>query len=79
MLEKDQNTDTCTFSVADLDVVAMIVLHSIADVVAACSVWCPGLANFKDNMSFNLASEWCKWVAVIIVLSIEISISRDGF
>ncbi len=79
MLEKDQAADACTFGVADVDVVATIVLHSIADVVAACGVWCPGLANFRDNMSIHLASEWCKWVAVTIMLSVEISISRDGF
>jgi hypothetical protein len=79
VLEKDQAADACTFGVADVDVVATIVLHNIADLVAACGVWCPGLLNFRENMSFNLASEWCKWVAVIIVLSIEISISQDGF
>ena len=71
MLEKYRAADLCTFGVADVDVVATIVLRSIADVVATGRVWRPGLSNLRDDMGFNLASKWCKWVAIVVMLSVE--------
>ncbi len=42
---------------------AMVVFHGVANIVSACNVWCPGFINFRDNMSFDFASEGCKVVA----------------
>ncbi len=79
MLEKYRTADSHAFGVADVDVVATIVLHGVADVVATGGVWCPGLSNFRDHMSFNLASEWCKRMAIVIMLFIEIRVSQHSF
>ncbi len=79
MLDKDGAADACAFCVRDVDIVAMVVFHGIANIVSACSVWCPGLMNFRDNMSFNFAPEWCKEVAVVVMMPAEIGVGRDGF
>jgi hypothetical protein len=67
------------FCVRDVDPVATVVFHGVANVVFACSVWFPGLLNLRDNMSFNFASEWCKGVAVVVMLPVEIGVGQDGF
>ncbi len=57
MLEKYRAANSCAFGVADVDIMATIVLHGIPDIVAAGGVWGPGLLNLRDNVGFNLASE----------------------
>jgi hypothetical protein len=79
VLEKDSAADACAFCIRDVDIVAMVVFHGIANIVSACGMSCPGLANFRDNVSLNFAPEWCKGVAVVVMLSIEIGVGRDGF
>ncbi len=79
MLEKDQAADMCAFCVKGVDVVATVVFHGIANIVSTCGVWCPGLANFRDNVSFNFAPEWCKGVAVVVMLHVEIGVGQDCF
>ncbi len=79
MLEKYRAAEACAFCVSDVDVVAMVVFHGIANVVYVCGVWCPDLANFRDNMSFHFASKWCKGGAVVVMLLVEIGVGRDGF
>ncbi len=79
MLEKYGAADACAFCVRDVDVVATVVFHGIANIVAACGVWCPGIANFRDNMSFDFASEWCEGVTIVVVLPVEIGVGRDSF
>jgi hypothetical protein len=79
VLEKYGAADVCAFCVRDVDDVATLVFHGVANVVSACGVWCPCLANFRDSMSFDFASKWCKGVAVIVMLSVEIGVGRDSF
>ncbi len=79
MLEKYEAADACAFCVRDVDIVAMVVFHGIANLISACGVWCPGLANFRDDMSFDFASKWCKGAAVVVMLLIEIGVGQDGF
>ncbi len=57
----------------------MIVLQGISDTLAAGSMWGPGFLSFRVNMGFNFASERCKRMTIIVVLSIDISVGRDGF
>ncbi len=71
---KNTKLQTRAFGVDDVDIVAMVVLQGIADVVTARSVRCPSLPNFRENMSFDFASKWCKWVAVVVVLSVEVCV-----
>ncbi len=79
MLEKDRAADACAFCVKDVDVVATLVFHGIANIISACGVWYPGLVNFRDNVSFNFAPEWCEGVAVVVMLPVEIGVGQDGF
>ncbi len=79
MREKYGAADVCAFCVRDVDVVAMVVFHGLANIVSACGVWCPGLANFRNNMSFNFVSKWCKGVAVVVMLPVDIGVGQDGF
>ncbi len=79
MLEKYGAADACAFCVRDVDIVAMVVFHGIANVVSACSVRCPGLANLREDMSFDFASKWCKGVAVVVMLPVEIGVGQDSF
>jgi hypothetical protein len=79
VLEKYRAADACAFCVRDVDIVAYVVLHGIANVVSACGVWCPGLTNFRDDMSFNFASKGCKGVAVVVMLLVEIGVDQDSF
>ncbi len=74
MLEKDRAADACAFCVGDVDIVVMVVFHGIANIVSTCGVWCPGLSNFRDNVSFNFAPKWCKGVAVVVMLPVEIGV-----
>ena len=74
MFEKYRTADPCAPGVTDVDVVTTIVLDGIANVVSAGSVRCPSLSYFGDNMSFNFASKRCEWVAVIVVLSVEVCV-----
>ncbi len=69
MLEKYGAAEACAFCVRDVDVVATVVFHGVANVVSACGVWYPGLANFRDNISFDFA----------VMLSVEIGVGQDGF
>jgi hypothetical protein len=57
----------------------MIVLPGIPDVVAAGGMGGPGLSKLRDNVGFNLAPERCKRMAIVVVLSVEISVGRKGF
>ncbi len=79
MLEKDGAADVCAICVRGVDIVATVVFHGIANIVSTCGVWCPGLANFRDNVSFNFAPERCKRVTVVVMLPKEIGVGRDGF
>ena len=74
MLEKYRAADSCALGVADVDIVTTIVLDGIANVVSGGSVWCPSFSYFRDNVCFNLASEWCKGVAIVVLLSVEVSV-----
>ncbi len=49
-------------------------IPSIANVETAGSVGSPQFSYCWDKMCFNLASEWCKWVGVIIMLFSQICI-----
>ncbi len=79
MLDEYGAADECAFYVGDVDIVATVVFHGIANIVSACSVLCPGLVNFRDNVSFNFAPKWCKGVAVVVMLPVEIGVGPDGF
>ncbi len=79
MLEKYRAANSCAFGVVDVDVVTTIVLPGIPDIVAAGGMWGPGLSNLRDNVGFHLASERCKRMAIVVVLSVEISVGRNGF
>jgi hypothetical protein len=79
VLKKYGAADACAFCDRDVEVVATVVFHGIANIVSTCGVWCPGLANFRDNMSFDFASEWCKGFAVVVMLPKEIGVGQDDF
>ncbi len=79
MLGEYRAADVCAFCVMDVDVVATVVFSGVASTVSACGVWCPGLANFRDNMSFDFASKWCKGVAGVVMLPVDISVTETGF
>ncbi len=79
MIEKYGAADACAFCVRDVDIVKTIVFHGVANIVSACGVWCAGLANFRDDMSFDFASKLCKGITVVVMLPVEIGVGRDGF
>ena len=74
MFEKYRTAYSCAPGVADVDLVAAIVLAGVADVVSAGGVWCPSFSYFWDNVCFNFASKWCKRVAVVVMLSVEVCV-----
>ena len=74
MFEKYRAADPCAPGVTDVDIVTTIVLDGIANVESAGSVWCPSFLYFRDDMRFNFASKWCKRVAVVVVLSVEVCV-----
>ena len=74
MFEKYRAADPCAPGVTDVHIVTTIVLDGIANVESAGSVWCPSFSYFGDDMRFNFASKWCKRVAVVVVLTIEICV-----
>ena len=74
MFEKYRTAYSCAPGVADVDLVAAIVLAGVANVVSAGGVWCPSFSYFRDNVCFNLASKWCEGVAIVVVLSVEVCV-----
>jgi hypothetical protein len=59
----------------DVDFVALVMFARVADVVAACFVWRPCLADSRMKVSLNLAAEGHKWMGVVIVGAPKVSVS----
>ncbi len=54
--------------VSDIYLVTSVVIPRIPDVVPTCCVGCPCLSYCRFDVGFYLASEWCEWVRIEIVL-----------
>jgi hypothetical protein len=74
VFEKDCVAHSCVMSVGDIDLVAPIMIPSVANVETTGSVGSPRFSYCWDKMCFDLASKWCKWVDVIIMLFSQIFI-----
>ncbi len=58
----------------DVHLVASVVLIQISNVLPAGRVLCPSFASAWHHVGFDFASQRCKWIAVVVVLSVQVRV-----
>ena len=53
-----------------------VVVPHVPDVVPTSCVGCPCLPYSRFDVGFYLASEWCKWVCIEVMLLPKVCIRR---
>ena len=74
MLEEYGFADPGASRGCDVNLVASVVFVRISHVVSAGRVLCPRLARAWNHVGFDFASQRCKWITVIVVLSVQVRV-----
>ncbi len=74
MLEEYGFADPGSSCGCDVHLVALVVFIRVSNVVSTSRVFCPRFTGAWHHVGFDFASQRCKWITVVIVLSVQVRV-----
>jgi hypothetical protein len=68
-LKKKCFSSSDVFGISDVDLVVSAVFLCIVYVLSCGPMWCPCFLDCRCDVHFHFASQWCKWVCIVVVLA----------